>query len=1284
MPRSRPWTNYTYGAVTSLGGAGLYEFVTVQGIDAGTNTIWFEGCSTLAAVNSYSTAGNFQVIRVPQYTTLTVQSGASVVPDPWDGATGGVLALFVADTLTIDAGGALDASERGFRGGLSVNSGTINGSTQYTTANPDIGAAKGEGIGGQVADLGRGAPANGGGGGASHNAAGGGGANGDNGNGWDINGVRGGQGVMPAQGPEGFGGTPPYVWTAAWALDPAYADNGNALTDSAGGGRGGYTFGGNNADELTLPPGNSGWGGDNRREVGGLGGRPVANNPATRLYLGGGGGAGHMNNKNSNTSSPSWDPTNGNGGDGGGLVFVIANSVEGAGEIRSNGAIGRPSQDNNPNDAPGGGGAGGTIVIKADAIASSLSLLAEGGRGGIQPYTRTSNESEGGGGGGGGGYIAISAGTPTRSAAGGLYGYSTSQSVDNFQPNGATSGAEGQATETVTNMRFCKAWTVGVVFDDLDGDGIQGPGEPGIPGVTVTITTPDGPVDVTTDANGVYALAFNPGAVSTSVDENDPVLGGSPISTTGNNEDQASPGNLGAGEGFVADPVGYTRPGTLSGLVFNDADRDGTPDPGEDGFSNVTVTLTYYGPDGVPGGGDDVVFPAVDTGPDGSYSFANLAPGNYEISVDTGDLPVGVTTLTAGTNPRTFSIGPNGVVTEDFGYEGSVLSIQKTSDASGPVAPGDTITYTIEVTNEGGGALTDVAITDTLPAGLAYVANSVSLLVPGGGTQTFGDDMESGGYAGSTGTSPLWTGPWTEINDDGDPASGDVRNVTDNAPDNELRLERAGRAIQRTANLAGAQNVELSFTWRHSNQWDTDDEWQLQVATAPAGPFTTIEVFTGTDPQTDQLHVETTDLVPFIGAQTTIRFVVVAGGPVERLYIDDVEWSFTVSGAGTAGPPPNLASDIELGPGETATVTFQATVDDPLAPGIDEITNTATASATGATSIQGGVSDPVGGTITGHLFNDANGNGVQDPGEADLANVDVILTLNGGGTLTVTTDGNGDYTATVPAGSTTATVDASDPDLPLGATLTTGNATQTVNVPGGGSIATDDVGYQVTGTFSAVVFRDLNQNGVRDPGEPLLPNITVAITLNDGDNTVVFLSTDGNGVITAVVPAGTTGSDVDENDPNINPAPAIVTTGNDPQTTNVPAGSFVVAPAFGLFFENPLLAVLEFVDASVDPETDLVTVIWRTTLEESNAGFHVWRVNGLGQPTQLTSTIIPGLGDSMVGADYSWTDPEPYTNSVPRYYYVVDIDFAGKETWHGPAVVAPTVETSVEDWLLFH
>ena len=45
--------------------------------------------------------------------------------------------------------------------------------------------------------------------------------------------------------------------------------------------------------------------------------------------------------------------------------------------------------------------------------------------------------------------------------------------------------------------------------------------------------------------------------------------------------------------------------------------------------------------------------------------------------------------------------------------------------------------------------------------------------------------------------------------------------------------------------------------------------------------------------------------------------------------------------------------------------------------------------------------------VSGHLYIDTNGNGTQDPGEPNLANVDVVITDVNGGTQTVATDASG-------------------------------------------------------------------------------------------------------------------------------------------------------------------------------------------------------------------------------------------------------------------------------------
>src|SRR5205085_5854955 len=93
-------TTSTYGTVSNLNGAGLYEFVNVASIAGNVITITTGDCGGLK--NAYSTAGKSQVIRVPQINNLTINSGASVTATAWNGTIGGVVALHVGGTTTIN------------------------------------------------------------------------------------------------------------------------------------------------------------------------------------------------------------------------------------------------------------------------------------------------------------------------------------------------------------------------------------------------------------------------------------------------------------------------------------------------------------------------------------------------------------------------------------------------------------------------------------------------------------------------------------------------------------------------------------------------------------------------------------------------------------------------------------------------------------------------------------------------------------------------------------------------------------------------------------------------------------------------------------------------------------------------------------------------------------------------------------------------------------------------------------------------------------------------------
>jgi hypothetical protein len=405
-------TNNTWGQVTALNGAGLYEFVEVLSVNSTTNTVTL----SCALRNAYTVTGPTQVVRVPQYDSLTVQAGATITAPAWDGAVGGVVAVHARTTVNL--AGDITATALGFRGGIvdNMSASSATDTAIFASASAADGARKGEGIAGLLTQFGRAPAANGGGGGNAHNGGGGGGANGKSGGAWT------GQGVFDLTLKGG---------ATAWPLlEPNYSPIG-----SEGGGRGGYSYSNVDLNALVVGPGKATWGGNQRRERGGLGGHPVDNDPATRVFLGGGGGAGDGNDGNA-----------GRGGNGGGLVIVMAGTVSGAGRILANGEAGvnavSTDAGSDSGDSPGGGGGGGTVIVRATSV-TGVSVQARGGAGGIQ-IIDNDDEAEGPGGGGGGGFVSVPA-TVTVDVSGGTAGSTTSPALTEFPANGATVGGTGQA-----------------------------------------------------------------------------------------------------------------------------------------------------------------------------------------------------------------------------------------------------------------------------------------------------------------------------------------------------------------------------------------------------------------------------------------------------------------------------------------------------------------------------------------------------------------------------------------------------------------------------------------------------------------------------------------------------------------------------------------------------------------------------------------------------------------------------------------------------------------------
>lgn len=186
----------SFGTVSNLGNAGNYEVATILNVvDLGPSLrITLDGLT-----NSYDVAGAMQIVSVPIYNNVSIDTDIQAID--WDPALGrgGIVIMEVQGTLTLNA--SIDVSGQGFRGGSfnAQRQATCNNFDTYVapdfqTSTGQRHAQKGEsiadytfnGIAGM--EYGRGRIVTAGGGGNSHNGGGGGGGNhspgGDGGIGW--------------------------------------------------------------------------------------------------------------------------------------------------------------------------------------------------------------------------------------------------------------------------------------------------------------------------------------------------------------------------------------------------------------------------------------------------------------------------------------------------------------------------------------------------------------------------------------------------------------------------------------------------------------------------------------------------------------------------------------------------------------------------------------------------------------------------------------------------------------------------------------------------------------------------------------------------------------------------------------------------------------------------------------------------------------------------------------------------------------------------------------------
>ncbi|MBP7865824.1 MAG: DUF11 domain-containing protein [Acidobacteria bacterium] len=338
------------------------------------------------------------------------------------------------------------------------------------------------------------------------------------------------------------------------------------------------------------------------------------------------------------------------------------------------------------------------------------------------------------------------------------------------------------------------------------------------------------------------------------------------------------------------------------------------------------------------------------------------------------------------------------------------------------------------------------------------------------------------------------------------------------------------------------------------------------------------------------------------------------------------------------------------------------------------------------------------------VYNDANNNQAQDAGESGFGGVTVRL-YSDAGTLgvidgtdailaTLVTDGNGNYLFT---GLANGNYLVSIPTVPSGYTYTGTGANadsdpaaagtqRAVTVSAGGSVLTADFGYRAatSRTVSGTLWNDTDADGVLDGGETGLGNVTVELWLDDGDNVFepgtgdtlnTTRSTDASGAYSFENLAGGVYF-VRPTDQN-----GVLSGYNTTyEETEGTAGSFNGYERADLSSGNqtgidfgyritPTPTVVLVSSFRAYAAGGRVVVEWETAAENGTVGFYLSRRDeGSGHFKRLGTGLLPGLLTAPQGGTYRFVDAGARPGRTLDYL-LVEVESGGRERTYGPFTV---------------
>jgi uncharacterized repeat protein (TIGR01451 family) len=650
----------------------------------------------------------------------------------------------------------------------------------------------------------------------------------------------------------------------------------------------------------------------------------------------------------------------------------------------------------------------------------------------------------------------------------------------------------------------------GFAYIDTNGDGEKDDTEAGIPDVDVQVAGVTVSESATTDGDGYYRVRIESQEPVSATADAVPSL----FRTT-------------AGTVFLDTLLGVTQTvdfgyapdasgmGAIYGTVFEDLNHNQIRDLGENGISGVIITSS------------EAMTPSVVTNASGQYTLRFNSSGAVTVTESNPSSHVSTTPDVVATNATIGSSGPSPVDFGDFAgvkITGQVFDDQNVDGSNddavfvaGAVVAADSDRFTTTLAAHGVYTLyasvagSPVTIVETDPSGYASTnavpgsgmsrvdANTLEIPSPVAGT------VYTGGDFGDVMVSDVITISGQVWDDNGAGGGGAANGVRDGE---EPSL--AGAIISLSSGMTQTTGADgLFLLYAPPGQAVTVTE------TNPSG-YVSTNAIAGND--ASKRDNDTLLVGPLADGATSAGNLfgdaaATAAALVTGTVFDDANENgvFDLGELGLSG----VTVTLEFSDGGTIVVTTDAAgqYGFSVAPGTSvRITSAGPGASFYPTTPESViVQPPTSGTfpnndfgysdnasvavIFGTVFDDANGNGLQDIAELGLAGARITLD----GTETLTTTGNGLITGTFSFVVTEAGIHSVQEVNSSGYRSTTPDA---VNVPvtlgSNYLVQFGDTQSATTATIYGTVFDDLNGDGIQDSTEPLLSGVVVSVTVSGG------------------------------------------------------------------------------------------------------------------------------------------------------------------------------------------